>query len=106
MLFFQIPPRLYPQVFSKFHKLHFLYPYLYLLLFKHVWPWCVEYVISQLSLTINVDGCGGFTRQEAVVYLSSPLGQLEAKSYDNVRIKQQITNLYFNLSTLRVYLVS
>lgn len=51
--------------------------YLQLLLLKHIRPRCVEYVVGQLSLAINVDRRRGFAGQEAVVDFSGTLRQLE-----------------------------
>ena len=50
--------------------------HLELLFLEHVGPGGVEDVISQLGLAVDVDRCGGLTGQEAVVDLSSPLGEL------------------------------
>lgn len=54
--------------------------YLQLLLLEHVRSRGVEYVVSQLSLTIYVDGCCGFTGQEAVVDLPGTLRELERQA--------------------------
>lgn len=51
--------------------------YLQLLLLEHVRSGGVEYVVSELSLTIYVDRCCSFTGQEAVVDLSGTLRELE-----------------------------
>lgn len=53
--------------------------YLQLLLLEHVRPRGVEYVVSELSLTVYVDRCCGFTGQEAVVDLPGLLRELEEK---------------------------
>lgn len=50
-----------------------------LLLLEHVRPGCVEDVISQLSLAVDVDWSGGLAGQEAVVDLPGPLRELEEK---------------------------
>lgn len=54
--------------------------YLHLLLLEHVRSGSVEDVVSELSLTVYVYWCGGFTGQEAVVDLSGTLRQLEKEA--------------------------
>lgn len=51
--------------------------HLQLLLLEHVRPGGIEYVVSELSLTVYVDRCCGFTGQEAVVDLPGTLRELE-----------------------------
>lgn len=68
--------------------------YLQLLLLEHVRSGGIEDVISELSLTIYVDWCCGFTGQEAVVDLSGTLRELEegggARNLDvKVKVKRQ-----------------
>lgn len=48
-----------------------------MLLLEHVRSRGIEYVVSELSLTIYVDRCCGFTGQEAVVDLPGTLRELE-----------------------------
>lgn len=54
--------------------------HLQLLLLEHAGFGCVQDVVGQLSLAVDVDRCRGFAGQEAVVDLSGTLGKLMKKS--------------------------